>query len=57
MENEQIMTELINQAATMNKGMARMRARYVFSDDPTPLEEKFLADAKEWEQWRKLGVQ
>jgi len=58
METHDLINEIVNQANTIDKGMTKMRAKYSFSDTPPAgLEEKFTEDAKEFMQWRKLGVQ
>ena len=56
MENEDMMTVLINQASDLAKAATKMRAKYVFDPRPGDLQELFEQDAKEWAEWRKLGM-
>jgi hypothetical protein len=56
MENEDLLTLLVNYEAEKVKQLARMRAKYVFTDRSGTVQEQFDADAKIWAQWAKIGV-
>lgn len=56
MENEDIMTLLVNQAAETHKQWRRMVQKYVFDPQKRDVTEAFMSDAREWAEWKRLGV-
>lgn len=54
MENEELVSLIIDEATKLEKIRQRMRSKYVFGDGP--MQETLEKDAKEWAYWRKLGL-
>lgn len=57
MENEELMNLLVNQASGLDKAWRRMVQKYVYDTREGTLQELFERDAREWANWRRIGVQ
>lgn len=57
MENEELFTLLVNQAAETHKQWRRMVQKYVYDTREGNLMELFMRDAREWENWKRIGVE
>lgn len=57
MENEELMNLLVNQASDLDKAWRRMVQKYVYDTREGTIQELFGRDAREWANWRRIGVQ
>lgn len=57
MENEALLTLLVNQAADTHKSWRRMVQKYVFDTREGSVLDNFEKDAREWAEWHRLGVE